>query len=126
MASNSDGFTLENAIVETKFGKFNYFLIVLSGLILGCAFIETSSVNIIIPIAQCELEMTNFHKGLLGSVAYIGIILSSHFWGFLADTRGRKRIIVNALLLASFFTLCSTFAKNFWVLALFRFLTGFW
>jgi VNT family MFS transporter (synaptic vesicle glycoprotein 2) len=122
----SQSYSLEDAIAETKFGKFNYLLIFLSGFILACASMEATSVTMIIPIAQCELEMTNFHKGLLGSVGYIGIILSSHFWGFLADTRGRKKIIVNALLLASFFTFCSTFAKDFWLLAFFRFLTGFW
>ncbi|KAG5683092.1 hypothetical protein PVAND_012395 [Polypedilum vanderplanki] len=118
-------YTLEDAISETKFGKFNHFLIALSGLILACGMYEATSITLIFPIAQCELQMTNFHKGLLGSVGFIGIILSSHFWGFLADTRGRKKIIVNALLLASFFSLCSTFAKNFWILAFFRLIVGF-
>lgn len=122
----SKSYSLEDAIAEAKFGKFNYFMIFLSGLTLACGAIEATSVTLIIPIAHCELEMTNFHKGLLGSVGYIGIILSSHFWGFLADTRGRKKIIVPALLLSFFFTFCSTFAKNFWILAFMRFLTGFW
>jgi VNT family MFS transporter (synaptic vesicle glycoprotein 2) len=119
-------FSLEDAIAETKFGKFNFTLIFLSGLILGCALIETSCMNLVNPIAQCELNMTSFHKGFLGSIGFVGIILSSHFWGFMADTRGRKRTVIVALLLASFFSICSTFAKSFWVIALFRFLNGFW
>ncbi|KAG5683090.1 hypothetical protein PVAND_012393 [Polypedilum vanderplanki] len=118
-------YTLEEAIAATKFGKFNCFLIALSGLILGCGCIESFCISLIIPIIQCELEMTNFHKGLLGSVGFIGIILSSQFWGFLADTRGRKKIMVPALFLASFFSFCSTLATNFWLLAIFRFLNGF-
>jgi VNT family MFS transporter (synaptic vesicle glycoprotein 2) len=118
--------SLEDAIAETKFGKFNVFIITLSGLILACAMLETNCINMIIPIAQCELQMTNFHKGLLGSVGYIGIILSSHFWGFMADTRGRKRVIVPALLLSFIFTICSTLVNNFWLLVTFRFFNGFW
>ncbi|KAG5683063.1 hypothetical protein PVAND_012369 [Polypedilum vanderplanki] len=118
-------YSLEDAISETKFGKFNYFMIVLSGLILGCGMIETNSINLVIPIASCELEMTNFHKGLLGSVGYIGIILASQLWGFLADTRGRKKIIVPALLFSFIFTILSTFMKNFWLLLVSRFLNGF-
>ncbi|KAG5683088.1 hypothetical protein PVAND_012391 [Polypedilum vanderplanki] len=118
-------YSLEDAISETKFGKFNYFMLVLAGLILACGMLETTCVNMVIPIAQCELEMTNFHKGLLGSVGYIGIILSSQLWGFLADTRGRKKIIVPALFLSFTFTVLSTFMKNFWFLLFFKFLNGF-
>jgi VNT family MFS transporter (synaptic vesicle glycoprotein 2) len=118
--------SLEDAIVATKFGKFSPTLITLSGLILACSQLEATSVNMIIPIAQCELEMTNFHKGLLGSMNYVGIILSSHFWGFMADTKGRKKVIVTALLMSFSFTVCSTLVKNFWLLVFFRFLTGFW
>lgn len=118
--------TLEDAIIHTKYGKFNYIMIVLSGLILACGMLETNCVNMILPIAQCELNLTNVHKGLLGSVGYIGIILSSHFWGFMADTRGRKKVIIPALLLSFLFTLLSTFSKSFWLFALFRFLNGFW
>jgi VNT family MFS transporter (synaptic vesicle glycoprotein 2) len=95
-------------------------------LILTCAMLETNCINMIIPIAQCELEMTNFHKGLLGSIGYVGVILASHFWGFMADTRGRKKVIVPALLLSFVFTICSTLVKNFWLLVFFRFLNGFW
>ncbi|CAG9801790.1 unnamed protein product [Chironomus riparius] len=118
-------YSLEDAIARTKFGKFNYFMIVLSGLVLACGMMETNCINIILPIAQCELNLSNVHKGLLGSVGYIGIILSSHFWGFMADTRGRKKVIVPALMLSFLFTVISTFAKSFWFLALFRFLNGF-
>ncbi|KAG5683093.1 hypothetical protein PVAND_012396 [Polypedilum vanderplanki] len=118
-------YSLEDAISETKFGKFNCILIFLCGLILGCAFVETGCITLVLPIAQCELQMTNFHKGFLGSIGFIGIILSSHFWGFLADTKGRKNTMIVALLLAAFFSICSTLAKTFWVIALFRFLNGF-
>lgn len=119
-------YSLEDAIACTKYGKFNYFMIVLSGLVLACGMMETNCINMVLPIAQCELNLSNVHKGLLGSVGYIGIILSSHFWGFMADTRGRKRVIVPALMLSFLFTVISTFAKSFWFLALFRFLNGFW
>lgn len=119
-------YSIEDAIALTKFGKFNYLIIILSGLLLACGYFETSCISMILPIAQCELNLTNEHKGLLGSVGYIGIIVSSHFWGFMADTQGRKRIIVPALFLAFLFTVISTLTKNFWILAVFRFLNGFW
>ena len=118
--------SIEDAIVATKFGKFNYLIITLSGLMLASAFLEASGISTVIPVMQCELNLSNFDKGLLGSMSYAGIILSSHFWGFLADTRGRKKIIVSALILSFLFTVISTFAKSLWFLALFRFFNGFW
>lgn len=118
--------TLEDAISKAGFGKFNYFLIVISGLVLSCGFLEPGSITMVLPIAQCELELTNYHKGLIGSVGYLGIILSSHFWGFIADTQGRKKVMVPALILCFTFSVCSAFSKSFWFLALFRFLNGFW
>jgi MFS family permease len=117
--------SLEDAIAQTGFGKFNYTLILLSGLMLGTGFLEASSINLILPIVGCELNLTNFQKGLLGSISYIGIILSSHFWGFMADTRGRKRIIAPALCISFLFTVISSFATSFWFIITFRFLSGF-
>ncbi|XP_070506797.1 synaptic vesicle glycoprotein 2B-like [Chironomus tepperi] len=123
--AKEESHTLDDAIDKTTFGKFNCIMIVIFGLVLACGFLETSSINMILPIAQCELNLSNFHKGFLGSVSYIGIILSSHFWGFMADTKGRKKVVVPALILSFIFTVISTFSKSFWFLALFRFLNGF-
>lgn len=119
-------YSFDDAIIQTKFGKFNYYLVVISALMLVCGFFEASCINMILPIVQCELNMSNFDKGLLGSIGYVGIIVSSHFWGFLADTKGRKKIIVPSFFLSFAFTAISTFAKSFWFLLLFRFLSGFW
>lgn len=116
--------TLDDALARTEFGKFNYVLIVLTGAVLGCVFLETVSINVILPVAQCDLDLTTQNKGLLGTVGFIGLILSSHLWGFLADTRGRKTI-VPTLFIAFGITIVSSFTKSFWLLVVLRFLNGF-
>lgn len=123
---NKKSYSFEDALALAGFGKFNYILIVLSGSILGASFVDIGGVNLILAISQCELELTNIHKGILSSIGYLGIILSSHLWGFLADTVGRKKVIVPALIMSFVFTAISCTAKSFWVLVLFRFLQGFW
>jgi MFS transporter, VNT family, synaptic vesicle glycoprotein 2 len=117
--------TLEEALDRTGFGKFNYALIVLSGAILGCVFLETVSINFILPVAQCDLNLTTSDKGVLSAVGFIGIIVSSHLWGFLADTRGRKTVIVPTLFIAFGITIVSSFVSNFKFLVVLRFLNGF-
>lgn len=47
--------SFENAIKKSGFGKFNYIIITLAGGLMACAFIELTSVNFILPIAQCDL-----------------------------------------------------------------------
>lgn len=121
---NSANVTLDDALARTEFGKFNYALIVLTGAVLGCVFLETVSINVILPVAQCDLELTTQNKGLLGTVGFIGLILSSHLWGFLADTRGRKTVIVPTLFVAFGITIASSFTKSFWLLVVLRFFNG--
>lgn len=117
--------TLEEALAKTGFGKFNYGLIILTGAILGCVFLETVSINFVLPVAQCDLNLTTHDKGILSAIGFIGIIVSSHLWGFLADTRGRKTVIVPTLFIAFGITIISSFVKSFRVLVVLRFLNGF-
>lgn len=116
--------TLETALEKTGFGKFNYGLIVLTGCVLGCVFLETVSINFILPVAQCDLNLTTHDKGILSAIGFFGIIVSSHLWGFLADTRGRKTVIVPTLFIAFGISIVSSFAKSFKVLVILRFLIG--
>lgn len=116
--------TLEDALAATGFGKFNYAMIVLTGAVLGSVFLETVSINFILPVAQCDLNLTTEDKGLLSGIGFIGIIVSAHIWGFLADTRGRKAVIVPTLFVAFVITIISSFTKSFWSLLFLRFLNG--
>ncbi|CAG9802681.1 unnamed protein product [Chironomus riparius] len=124
MGISTYSFKLEDAIAKANFGKFNYVLITLSGIILTSGMLDITSMGMVLPIAQCDLNLSNSHKGFLGSVTYIGVILSSHFWGFAADTKGRKKVLVPALILSFATATISSFATSFWFLALMRFLNG--
>ncbi|XP_037039784.1 synaptic vesicle glycoprotein 2B-like [Bradysia coprophila] len=123
---DSANVSLEDALERTGFGKFNWILIILSGAVLSAVFLETvTTINFILPVAQCDLQMTNQDKGLLSAIGFVGIIVSSHLWGFLADTRGRKKVIVTSLFIAFFTTIISTFTQSYWLLVVLRFLNGF-
>lgn len=117
--------TLEKALAEIGFGKFSLVLVILTGSILGCVALETVGINFVLPIAQCDLDLSTRDKGVLSAIGFVGMIVSSHLWGFLADTRGRKTVIVPTLFIASMITVISSFAKSFWFLFLMRFLNGF-
>ncbi|XP_058813431.1 synaptic vesicle glycoprotein 2B-like [Topomyia yanbarensis] len=117
--------TFDDALSMTKFGKFNYILIIISGTILTSVLLETLGISYVIPVAECDLLLTTKEKGVLSAVAFAGIIASSHLWGFLADTRGRKKVIVPTLFLTFAATVISSFTSNFWIITILRFFAGF-
>jgi MFS transporter, VNT family, synaptic vesicle glycoprotein 2 len=119
-------YSLDDAIAKTDYGKFNFLIVILSGFIMGSTIIEISSPALIVPLIQCEFEISNSMKGFLMSAPFFAIVLSSNFWGFLADTHGRKRIMVPALFAAVFFSIVSSFSNSYWFFLLFRFLNGLW
>lgn len=101
---------------------FNYFIIFLSGLTLYAVEMETVG---IVYVSQCDLKLTTSRKGVLGGAALFGVIFSSHLWGYLADTKGRRRIIQPTLFIASFLSIICSFSTNFYMFAALRFLNGF-
>lgn len=67
-------------------GKCQYILTFLTGMsVLGSA-IENTNISYILPYAKCDLELTTQQQGLLSAISYLGIVFTSHLWGFLADT----------------------------------------
>ncbi|XP_050328483.1 synaptic vesicle glycoprotein 2A-like isoform X1 [Bactrocera neohumeralis] len=118
-------YTFTEALALTNFGKFNYVLIFISGLVTGTLVLETTSIGFVLPIAQCELQLTNRDKGILSAINFVGIIASSHLWGFFADTKGRRQVLWSTLLAAFVSTVFSSFAHNFWTMVLLRFINGF-
>lgn len=94
-------------------------------MVLANVLLETAAMGFILPIAQCDLQLTNRDKGVLSAIGFAGIILSSHLWGFLADTRGRRKVIRPTLIAAFFVTVLSSFSHTFWIMVFMRFCNGF-
>lgn len=52
------------------------------------------------------------------------IILTSHIWGYLADTKGRKKILAFSMAVGSFFSVLSSFSPDLVTFAALRFIAG--
>lgn len=117
--------TFEDAVTLAKVGKFHYLLLLVSGICFMSVMVEIMCVSIILPSMKCDLVSTLTEQGILASSGFLGIVLSSHAMGFLADTWGRIRTLRLALILASTSAIISAFSVNIWMLIVFRFFTGF-
>uniref|UniRef100_A0A182MMF2 Major facilitator superfamily (MFS) profile domain-containing protein n=1 Tax=Anopheles culicifacies TaxID=139723 RepID=A0A182MMF2_9DIPT len=116
---------LDDAFLMTKFGLYNLYLIAISGTVLAAVLLETLGISYVLPVAECDLLLTTKEKGVVSAISFAGIICSSHLWGFLADTRGRRAIIMPTLFLAFASSTISSLATNFWLITVMRFFTGF-
>lgn len=115
----------DEALSRLGIGKFNYAFVVLAGLTISVASYETLGISFIFPIAQYDLDLSTQQKGILSGITSVGIILSSFMWGFLADSKGRKKVIVPTLFMTFVSTACSSLSTSYEILLVFRFLSGF-
>lgn len=76
------------------------------------------------PAIKCEITVTHREQGLINGAGFIGVILSSHIWGFMADTWGRHKVLRLALLLTFVFSAMSSVANSVLMLLLTRLCVG--
>lgn len=113
------------SLYPTEFGLFHYILIFLCGLVQISVAMETMGITYILPVAECDLKLNATRKGILAGTTFVGAICSSHLWGYLADTKGRRRIIQPTLLVAFLVSVASSFIQDFYLFTGLRFMNGF-
>lgn len=55
------------------FGKFNYAVIMQGGLILGAVLIENLDMSYVLPVSQCDMNLSTKEKGILSGVGFAGM-----------------------------------------------------
>ncbi|XP_026747521.1 organic cation/carnitine transporter 7-like [Trichoplusia ni] len=127
---NSDGknakitATLDEAMLLSGFGIFNIVHMIMSGLMLMGMITLSLVLGFVIPAAQCDLELTMFQKSWLSAIPFAAIIVSSYFWGWIADTKGRRPSMLVSMVLSIIGTLLTSFAPNLISFAILQFITG--
>lgn len=114
----------ELAIELTGYGKFHYILLAICGLVSTSEEMDVISMSFILPSAQCDLHLNTQTKGWLNSIIFIGMMVGAYFWGSLADSMGRKRVLIVISVMNALCIVASSFTQNYILFMLFRFLNG--
>ncbi|XP_068153300.1 synaptic vesicle glycoprotein 2C-like [Drosophila tropicalis] len=114
----------DKAIEAAGFGCFNLILLLVAIPAQCAAIFESSVMSFILPVAECDLHLTLTDKGILNATGYAGMIVSAIAWGYLADTKGRQKILYSGYLIDAICVLGSALSQNFWMLVVFKFLGG--
>ncbi|KAK3907449.1 Synaptic vesicle glycoprotein 2B [Frankliniella fusca] len=119
------GATFEHAVSETGFGRFHYGLMALCGLVYLDTAMGITILSFVLPAAQCDFDMDSPKKGWLNAAPMLGMVLGSYFWGCLADTRGRRVVLIATLAMDGLCGLASSISQYYGLFMFFRFLNGF-
>ncbi|KAH0952841.1 hypothetical protein HN011_001380 [Eciton burchellii] len=83
----------ETAIVETGWGTWHYFLVLLCGL-LSLAEASTSlTVPIVAPLIACDFKLSREQATIPVATSSFGMAVGAFLFGSIADTAGRKKSI---------------------------------
>ncbi|KAM7397076.1 hypothetical protein PAMP_020073 [Pampus punctatissimus] len=116
--------TFEEAVEEAGFGLFHWLLLVVCGWANASDAVEILCVSFLLPTARCDLLLSSSDMGLLTASIFLGMMVGGYVWGYLADQRGRCRVLVVSLTVNGLFGGLASMAPWFWLFLLLRFISG--
>ncbi|XP_030379900.1 synaptic vesicle glycoprotein 2C-like isoform X3 [Scaptodrosophila lebanonensis] len=119
------GSDYEDALLQAEFGKFHFLLLTICGLIYLNTAIGITIISFVLPTATCDFDMTSKDKGWLSASPMLGMLIGSYFWGCLADTKGRRIVLIVTLLADGICGLVSSLAPYYLIFLFIRFANGF-
>ncbi|XP_050667071.1 synaptic vesicle glycoprotein 2B [Leptidea sinapis] len=114
----------ERAIELARYGRFHYLLLAVCGLVSTSEEMDVISMSFILPSAQCDLNLTTQTKGWLNSIIFIGMMVGAYAWGSVADSLGRKRVLIVISIINGLAIVASSFSQNYELFMFFRFVNG--
>ncbi|XP_065054494.1 synaptic vesicle 2-related protein-like isoform X2 [Rhopilema esculentum] len=124
-AHGSSSYTVEEAIEKMGFGWFQIRLLALCGVAWMADSMEMSILAILGPAVRCEWYLTHWHEAFLTTVVFIGMFISTYFWGYMADAYGRKTVVIFASLGIFYYGLVSSISPRYIWIVIFRGMVGF-
>ncbi|XP_041650910.1 synaptic vesicle glycoprotein 2C [Cheilinus undulatus] len=114
----------EEAVEQAGFGIFHYALLVVCGWANASDAVEILCVSFLLPTARCDLRLNSSDMGLLTASIFLGMMFGGYIWGYLADKKGRRRILVLSLTINGIFGGLSSIAPWFSMFLVLRFISG--
>ncbi|XP_036325295.1 synaptic vesicle glycoprotein 2A [Rhagoletis pomonella] len=121
---SSNEFDYESVLARIGFGKSQWILLLISGLLTLCSMATQTSVGIMAIASQCEFGMSQGEKGIMMAACVTGIFLSTYFWGYVSDAFGRRSVLFYGTIATNLLQLISMFITNIWVFNIVNLLMG--
>lgn len=120
-----DTFTITQAVNALGFGWFQVKLSLWTGLCWMADSMEMTILSILSPALHCDWGISRYQQALTTTVVFLGMMLSSTFWGNLSDRYGRKHALTLCAVFLFYYGVLSSIAPSFMWILLLRGLVGF-
>lgn len=125
-SENSDlNFTIDDALDAQGLGRFQLFLVLLSGLCWTAESMEMLLLSFIKAPLQCQWSISDPQAALITTCVGIGMLSGATLWGLLSDARGRRTGFILSTLITFLAGLASAIAPNYIFLLITRGIVGF-
>lgn len=114
----------EEAVEAAGFGAFHYGLLVVCGWANASDAVEILCVSFLLPTARCDMQLSSSDMGLLTASIFLGMMIGGYMWGYLADKKGRRKVLVLSLTINGMFGGLSSMAPWFSVFLVMRLISG--
>lgn len=116
---------MEEIIEKCGFGRFQYKLMIVCGLVFMADAMEIMLLSFLQIVLKSEWALSSNEQASITSVVFLGELPGSIFWGYLADTIGRKKAFFFSALTVAIFGVLSAMANSLGGLLFCRALVGF-
>lgn len=113
-AENLESDVLNRLDHDVGFGCFYLLILFLGGGISLCSTLATVSVSLVMPVNGNDLELSSSRKGGIEACLFVGMLVGTISFGWLADAYGRRTALLWALPLTGAGLLFSAFSFH-WV-----------
>lgn len=119
-----DGLYIPARLERLPLSRFSWVVLSVGALAFLVEAMDTSVIAAVLKPMRAALKISPGEMGFLSVSAIITTVIGIILVGPLADTYGRKRMLVAGILIAEIFTIAMYFATSFKMFLLFRLLTG--
>ncbi|KAJ0249371.1 Organic cation/carnitine transporter 7 [Hirschfeldia incana] len=119
MEDGNRSFTVDEALVEMGFGKFQLCVLAYAGMGMVAEAMEMMLLSFVGPAVQSLWNLSSREESLITSVVFAGMLIGAYSWGIVADKHGRRRGFIITAVVTFIAGFLSAFAPNYtWLIVL--------
>ncbi|KAH0459478.1 hypothetical protein IEQ34_012292 [Dendrobium chrysotoxum] len=92
MGNQRDVYTVDEALMSLGFGKFQFFVLLYSGIGYAAEAMEIMILSFIGSPIQSEWKLSPQQESFISSVVFAGMLLGQYSWGVISDNYGRRQV----------------------------------
>ncbi|CAH8381534.1 unnamed protein product [Eruca vesicaria subsp. sativa] len=116
---NNRSFTVDEALVEMGFGRFQLYVLAYAGMGMVAEAMEMMLLSFVGPAVQSFWNLSSREESLITSVVFAGMLIGAYSWGIVADKHGRRKGFIITAVVTFVAGFLSAFAPNYmWLIVL--------